>query len=87
MDSSRLLDLNAGLHDQEQMDVFVVHFYGFSPLGVFGCKKVGGNKEMGKYNCSLPYLSKHWKKKIRKLLFFFSFLFYTTIFLLSEYYN
>ena len=45
-------------------------------VSVFGCKEVGGSKEMGKYNCSLPYLSKHRKKKIRKplLLFFFSLL-------------
>ena len=28
-------------------------------LGVFGCKEVGGSKEMEKYNCSFSYLSKH----------------------------
>ena len=55
--------------------------------GVFGCKEVGGSKEMGKYNCSLPYLSKHRKRKIRKLIFLFSSLFYTTIFSLSECYS
>ena len=48
-------------------------------LGVFGLKEVGGSKEMRKYNCSLSYLSKHRKRKIKKLLFLFSFLFYTTI--------
>ena len=25
----------------------------------YGCKEVGESKKMGKYNCSLPYLSKH----------------------------
>ena len=41
--------------------------------GLFGCKEVGGSKEIGKYNCSLSYLSKHRKRKIRKPLFLFSF--------------
>ena len=40
--------------------------------GVLGCKEVGRSKEMGKYNCSLSYLSKHRKRKIRKPLFLFS---------------
>jgi len=55
--------------------------------GLFGCKEVGGSKEIGKYNCSLPYLSKHQKRKIRKPLFLFSFLFYTIIFSLLECYS
>ena len=55
--------------------------------GVFGCKEVSESKEMGKNNCSLPYLSKHRKRKIRKSLFLFSFLFYTTIFSLPECYS
>ena len=56
-------------------------------INVFGCKEVGGSKEMGKYNCSLHYLSKHRKRKIRKLLFLFSSLFYTTISSLPECYS
>ena len=62
---------------------------GLQPIvySVFGCKEVGGSKKMGKYNCSLPYLSKHRKRKIRKSLFLFSFLFYTTISSLPECYN
>jgi len=55
--------------------------------GVFGCKEVGGSKEMGKYNYSLFYLSKHRKRKIRKFFFLFSFLFYTIISSLPECYS
>jgi len=47
------------------------------PSCVFGCKEVGGCKEMRKYNCSLPYLSKHWKRKMRRLFFLFSFSFHS----------
>ena len=46
---------------------------------LFGFKEVGGSKEMGKCNFSLPYLSKHRKKKMRKPLFLFSLPFYSTI--------
>ena len=38
------------------------------------CKEVGGSKEMGKYNCSLPYLSKHWKKNEKTPFLFLFFL-------------
>ena len=55
--------------------------------GVFGCKEVGGSKEMRKYNCLFPYLSKHRKRKIRKPLFLFSFLFYTIILSLPKCYS
>ena len=41
--------------------------------GMFGCKEVGGSKEMGKYNCSLSYLSKYRKRKNKKILFSFLF--------------
>ena len=64
--------------------VWATHAYN---KDVFGCKEVSGSKKMGKYNCSLPYLSKHRKKKIRKPPFLLSFLFYTTIFSLPECYS
>ena len=54
---------------------------------LFGFKEVGGSKKMGKCHFSLPYLSKHRKRKMRKPLLLFSFLFYTTIFSLSGYYS
>jgi len=44
---------------------WTVFKYASAIQGVFGCKEVGGSKEMGKYNCLLPYLSKHQKRKIR----------------------
>ena len=56
-------------------------------MGVFGCKEVGGSKKMGKYNCSLSYLSNHRKRKMRKPLFLFSCPFYTIISSLSECYS
>jgi len=37
---------------------------------MFGFKEVGGSKEMGKRYFSLPYLSKHQKRKMRKPFFF-----------------
>jgi len=33
-------------------------------MGLFDFKEVGGSKEMGKCHSSLPYLSKHWKRKM-----------------------
>ena len=56
-------------------------------LGVFGCKEVGGSKKMRKYNYSLPYQSKHRKRKMRKLLSLFSFPFYTITSALSGCYS
>ena len=43
--------------------------------------------EIGKYNCSLSYLSKHRKKKMKKPLFLFSFPFYTITFSFPWCYN
>ena len=57
------------------------HFY---MLGVFGCKIACGSKEMRKYNCSLLYLSKHRKRKIRKPLFSFLFSLLHNHFLISR---
>ena len=55
--------------------------------GLFGFEELGGSEEVRSvffhFRCSF----KHRKRKMQKVLFLFSSLFYTTIFLLPECYN
>jgi len=69
------LTVTRGLTWQQELGFVWQQVYkaGVTFKGVFGCKEVGGSKEMGKYNCSLPYLSKQRKRKIIKPLFLFLF--------------
>ena len=76
-----------GFRPIEFHEDFVIATFDVTFSMLFGCKEVGGSKEIGKYNCSLSYLSKHRKRKIRKSFFLFSFLFYTIISSLPECYS
>jgi len=55
--------------------------------GLFGFKELGGSEVVGSVFSYFRCSSKHRKRKIEKVLFFFSFLFYTTISSLPECYS
>jgi len=56
-------------------------------VGLFGFKELGGSEEVGSVFSHFRCSSKHRKRKIEKILFFISFLFYTTISSLPECYS
>ena len=56
-------------------------------IGLFGFKELGGSEEVGSVFSHFRCSSKYRKKKMEKVFFLFSLLFYTTISSLLECYG